>query len=146
MRYQILLVDDDEVDVMMVERAFLKAGFNPPLVIAKDGFQALNILRGEEGQPPLEMPIVIMLDINMPRMNGIEFLDAIRKDNKLKFIPTLILTSSQNQRDVCDAYNLQVAGYIVKPLEVSALAKLIGVICSYWQISEMVPSACTFKE
>jgi len=110
----LLVVEDDEVDVMGIQRTLESLKLTNPLVIADDGVDALDMLRGKNGRDKLEPPYVILLDLNMPRMNGIEFLDAIRSDPELKQAIIFILTTSESDADIMQAFKYDVAGYIVK--------------------------------
>ncbi len=110
----ILLVEDDDVDAEAVTRALKRQKLPNKLIHAGDGIEALNALRGYDGNEPLKQPYLILLDLNMPRMNGIEFLRAIRQDAELKRSVVFVLTTSNQQEDKMAAYNQQVAGYIVK--------------------------------
>ncbi|HEY9805987.1 MAG TPA: response regulator, partial [Candidatus Obscuribacterales bacterium] len=112
----LLLVDDDEVDVMNVQRAFKKNNITNPLYIAANGLEALMLLRGQNGAPMPSQRRLILLDLNMPKMNGIEFLRELRTDGDLKHIPVIVLTTSNEDSDKVEAYNLNVAGYILKPV------------------------------
>ncbi|MGD1910986.1 MAG: response regulator [Rivularia sp. (in: cyanobacteria)] len=135
----ILLVEDDEVDIMNVERAFKKVNILNPLFIAHNGLEALNMLRGKENSPA-EVPYerrLILLDLNMPKMGGIEFLQHLRNDDKLKAIPVVVLTTSNQDRDLVEAYNLNVAGYLLKPVQFSHFVKLMETLNKYWSLSEM---------
>jgi len=112
----LLLVEDDYLDIKNVERELKKINVNLPLHIARNGREALDMLRGE-GVPKLNpLPRVVMLDINMPKMNGIEFLTEIRKDPELKDLNVFIMTTSSEDTDRMAAQNLNVSGYIEKPL------------------------------
>jgi CheY-like chemotaxis protein len=108
----ILLVEDDEVDVMNVKRAFKKNNITNPLFICNNGLEALSFLRGERDASITEMPKIILLDLNMPKMGGIEFLREIRKDDHLKNISVFVMTTSNEDKDKVDAFDLNVAGYI----------------------------------
>lgn len=134
----ILLVEDDEVDVMNVRRAFKKNHITNPLYIATNGLEALAMLRGN-GEAPEVPPSrrLILLDLNMPRMNGIEFLRELRADPELKQIPAIVLTTSNEERDKVEAYNLNVAGYILKPVTFSSFVEAIGTLNRYWTLSEL---------
>ena len=112
-KLNVLLVEDDELDVMNVTRAFRKHGMDDNLFVAGDGIDALEQLRS--GNLPRER-LLILLDLNMPRMNGIEFLQELRKDPTLHRTPVVVLTTSKDERDLVDAYELNVAGYIIKPV------------------------------
>ncbi|GEO04037.1 response regulator [Adhaeribacter aerolatus] len=112
----ILLVEDDYLDIRNVERELKKINVNLPLHIARNGREALDMLRGE-GYPKIEpLPKVVMLDINMPKMNGIEFLTEIRQDPVLHDLNVFIMTTSNEETDRFAAKNLNISGYIVKPL------------------------------
>src|SRR5437879_6124904 len=116
----ILLVEDDELDVMSIRRAFKKNNIVNPLYVARDGVEALAMLRGEPGALAIpDQRQLILLDLNMPRMGGIEFLRELRADPALRATPVIVLTTSDEERDKVDAYNLNVAGYIVKPIALS---------------------------
>ena len=130
----ILLVEDDEVDVMNVKRAFDKNHITNPLFVAGNGFEALEKLRS--GEVPQSRRIVL-LDLNMPRMNGIEFLRHLRNDPALASTPVVVLTTSNNDRDKIDAFNLNVAGYLVKPVTFAEFSELMVTLNKYWTLVEM---------
>jgi CheY-like chemotaxis protein len=133
----ILLVEDDEVDVMNIKRAFKKNNITNPLYIAPNGLEALLILRGEgELHIPKERRL-ILLDLNMPKMNGIEFLRELRADPEIKHIPVVVLSTSNEDRDKVEAYNLNVAGYILKPVTFSNFIEVTATLDRYWNLSEM---------
>ncbi|WP_404789496.1 response regulator [Altericista sp. CCNU0014] len=135
----ILLVEDDEVDVMNVRRAFKKGGVSHPLFVANNGLEALNMLKSQRGQRPV-VPSdrrLILLDLNMPKMGGIEFLQALRSDPNLKSIPVVVLTTSGEDRDRVQAYNLNVAGYLLKPVTFEPFVQTMTTLSSYWSLSEM---------
>ena len=130
----ILLVEDDEVDVMNVRRAFEKNRITNPLFVATNGVEALEQLRG--GKIPRERRI-ILLDLNMPQMNGIELLREIRKDPELNPIPVVVLTTSNDERDRIEAYNLNVAGYLLKPVTFSNFCEVMAALNKYWALVEL---------
>lgn len=130
----ILLVEDDEVDVMNVKRAFEKNHITNPLFVAGDGLEALEKLRN--GEVPQGRRLVL-LDLNMPKMNGIEFLYELRKDANLAATPVVVLTTSNNERDKIEAYNLNVAGYLVKPVTFGEFSELMVTLNKYWTLVEM---------
>lgn len=109
-----VLVEDDDVDVIVLKNSFKRLKINNPIAVARDGVEALELLRGTDDAEPLEGPYVVLLDLNMPRMNGIEFLEEIRKDPKLASTIVFVLTTSDDERDKLSANNNDVAGYIVK--------------------------------
>lgn len=132
----ILLVEDDEIDRMVVKRAFAKNNITNPLLIARDGEEAYEHLKGINGNAKYEnMPKIMLLDINMPRMNGLELLSAIRDDEELKTISVFMLTTSKDDHDRLAAYKKNVAGYIIKPVSFDKLVEAIGVLNSYWNLS-----------
>lgn len=134
----ILLVEDDEVDVMNVKRAFKKNNITNPLFMASNGLEALTMLRGSGGEPqiPRERRL-ILLDLNMPKMNGIEFLRELRADPELRATPVIVLTTSNEDRDKVEAYNLNVAGYILKPVTFANFVEAMATLNKYWTLSEM---------
>lgn len=135
----ILLVEDDEVDVMNVKRAFKKNNITNPLYVSGNGLEALVMLRGNGNRP--EMPRerrLILLDLNMPKMNGIEFLRELRADPELRPIPVIVLTTSNEDRDKVEAYNLNVAGYILKPVTFSNFVEAVATLNKYWTLSEIL--------
>jgi CheY-like chemotaxis protein len=135
----VLLVEDDEVDVMNVQRAFKKGHIINPLYIASNGLEALEMLRGTPEKPPT-LPSrrrLILLDLNMPKMNGIEFLEALRADSVLKQIPVVVLTTSNEIRDRFEAYNFNVAGYLLKPITFGAFVEMMTALDKYWSLCEI---------
>jgi CheY-like chemotaxis protein len=130
----ILLVDDDDVDVMNVQRAFRRANLTNPLHLARDGEQALAMLR--DGTVPASR-LLVLLDLNMPRMNGIEFLRELRADPALRHISVVALTTSSEEQDKVEAYQLHVAGYLVKPVTFTTFVELMSVLQKYWTLMEM---------
>jgi CheY-like chemotaxis protein len=130
----ILLVDDDEIDVMTVKRAFARANIANKLYVATDGMQALALLRAD-GIPASRR--LILLDLNMPRMNGIELLREIRGDPQLQSLTVIVLTTSNEDRDRVDAYQLNVAGYLIKPVTFHAFAEVMATLNKYWTLMEM---------
>ncbi len=134
----ILLVEDDEVDVMNVQRAFKKNHIKHNLHVAGNGLEALALLRGDDKTPKLTpRPKIILLDLNMPKMNGIEFLQALRKDPELKPISVFVLTTSGEERDIIAAHQHNVAGYILKPIELESFIQALATLDRYWSLIEM---------
>lgn len=133
----IMLVEDDVVDVMTVKRAFKKVGINNPMYVANDGLVALEMLRGASSNKIDEQPKIVLLDLNMPRMSGLEFLEELRKDPALKSIVVFVLTTSRDHRDREAAYNHNVAGYIVKPVEQAQFIDSVKKMGEYWNLIEM---------
>lgn len=134
----ILLVEDDELDVMNVERAFKKNNILNPLFVAGNGLEALDMLRGVGGSPQVPQDRrIILLDLNMPRMNGIEFLRELRSDPVLNLIPVIVLTTSDEDRDKVEAFQLNVAGYILKPVTLAHFIETMATLNKYWTLSEI---------
>ncbi|AUX38098.1 MULTISPECIES: response regulator [Sorangium] len=130
----IILVEDDTVDVMNVRRAFERGKITNPLWVAGDGVEGLDLLRGT--QVPRDRRLVL-LDLNMPRMNGIEFLRELRSDASLRATPVVVLTTSNDDRDKVDAYDLNVAGYLLKPVTFMSFVELMTALNRYWTLVEM---------
>lgn len=128
----VLVIDDDEVDVVTVRRAFERKRIANRIYVAKDGIDALELLRSGE----IQRPILILLDINMPRMNGLEFLRELRKDEEHHSHVVFVLTTSSDQSDIFDAYELNIAGYMLKTEVGDGFVDAIGLIESYWRIVE----------
>ncbi|MDJ0734328.1 MAG: response regulator [Nostocaceae cyanobacterium] len=136
--FNILLVEDDEVDIMNVQRAFKKGGVNHKLYIAHNGLEALKMLRGEDEKLTYfpSKNRLILLDLNMPKMGGIDFLGHLRADAQLKSIPVVVLTTSNEDKDLIKAYNFNVAGYLLKPVSFSKFVEMMKTWDKYWTISE----------
>lgn len=133
-----LLVDDDEVDVMTVKRAFRKNKITNPLYVATNGVEALALLRGD-AMPKL-LPgqrRLILLNLNMPKMGGIEFLRELRADPELRLLPVIVLTTSNEDKDKVEAYNLNVAGYIIKPVTFNKFVEVMATLNQYWTLNEL---------
>jgi CheY-like chemotaxis protein len=132
----VLLVDDDKVDVTAVKRAFKDLRIANPLVVAKDGIDALDVLRGTNGREKLPPPYLILLDLNMPRMSGIEFLDALRQDPALKSTVVFVLTTSDAEQDRLKAQAKCISGYVLKSQAGKSFIEAISMIEHYWKIIE----------
>lgn len=130
----ILLVEDDAVDVMNVQRAFHKNHMTNPLMVASNGLEALTMLRS--GVVPADRRVVL-LDLNMPKMNGIEFLRELRADHALSLTPVVVLTTSDDERDKVTAYNLNVAGYLLKPVTFLNFVEVMAALNKYWTLVEL---------
>jgi CheY-like chemotaxis protein len=133
----ILMVDDDEVDCMNVQRAFKKSNILNPLIIAHNGVEALDRLRGTNGAEKIApTPRIILLDINMPKMNGLEFLKELRADQELHNISVFVMTTSNDDKDRIEAYNYNVAGYIIKPISFENFVAAVSILNNFWQLCE----------
>ena len=130
----ILLVDDDDIDVMNVQRAFKKANILNPVFVAGNGIEALARLR--DGSMPKQQRLVL-LDLNMPKMNGIEFLRELRADPALSMTSVVVLTTSNADRDKVDAYKLNVSGYLLKPVTFVNFVDLMVALNKFWTLVEL---------
>ena len=129
----ILLAEDDKVDAMTVKRALRDINVTNPLIIVENGEEALAFLRDVSNQKPG----LILLDLNMPKMNGIEFLEIAKKEEDIKRIPVVVLTTSQEDKDKMDRFNLGVAGYMIKPVDYMQFVEVVKTIHLYWSLSEI---------
>lgn len=132
----ILLVEDDEIDAEAVQRAFRKHRIANPITVAANGLIALEILRS--GKIP--RPNLILLDINMPRMNGIQFLQTIRQDENLRDLVVFVLTTSDDDRDKVATYDQNIAGYLVKSKVGDGFVNLVEMLDCYWRYVEFPPA------
>lgn len=129
----ILLVEDDRVDIMTVQRALKKNNVSNPLHIARTGLEALHMLRGEEGHQRISPPpALILLDLNLPKMGGIEFLRELRGDAELKDLRIIVLTSSNEPKDRAAAFEYDVDDYIVKPHSFNEFTRAMATILALW--------------
>lgn len=128
----ILLIEDDMIEVMKLNRTISKLQLNHNIIEANHGEAALKILEEKD-----ELPDIILLDLNMPKINGIEFLNILKKDDVLKYIPTIILTTSNNQKDLLECYKIGIAGYVLKPLKYEDYVLKIEKLLAYWSINEL---------
>jgi CheY-like chemotaxis protein len=118
---------------MKLNRTVAKWHVTHNIIQAKNGEEALDILQGSD-----KLPDIILLDLNMPRMNGIEFLQILKQDPELKYLPTVILTTSQNRADLLECYRIGIAGYIIKPLKYEDYEDKLQKVISYWEVNELV--------
>ena len=129
----ILLVEDDKVDVMTVKRALKDLDIKNQLVSTANGEEALEYLNNNSNNKPC----IILLDLNMPKMNGIEFLTIVKADEVLKKIPVVVLTTSNQEQDIVESFKLSVAGYIVKSVDYAEFTEAISTINVYWTLSKL---------
>ncbi len=129
----ILLVEDDRVDAMTVKRALKVIHVNNPVAVVGNGEEGVAWLN----DPQNEQPCIILLDLNMPRMNGIEFLNVIKQEERLRTIPVVVLTTSKDELDRARSFDLGVAGYMVKPVDYLQFVEVIRTINLYWTLSEL---------
>ena len=129
----LLLIEDDDVDAMTVRRALKDLRAPHTLVHAANGEEALEYLRDELNKKPC----IILLDLNMPRMNGIEFLKVVKADEQLRKIPVIVLTTSRNEKDILDSFQFHASGYMVKPAGYKEFIEAVKTINDYWALSEL---------
>ena len=129
----ILLVEDDQVDVMTVKRALKEVNVTNPVVNMENGEEALKYLR----DPDNAKPCIILLDLNMPIMNGIEFLQVVKNDMQLKRTPVVVLTTSEEEQDKISSFDLGVAGYMAKPVDYRTFVEVMRTFDNYWTTSEV---------
>lgn len=129
----VLLIEDDTIEVMKLNRTITKLKLNHKIVIANNGEEALNTLNVKNF-----LPDIILLDLNMPKMNGIEFLSILKSDENLRHIPAIILTTSKNQKDLLECYKIGIAGYVLKPLKYEDYILKIQNLLDYWSCNELI--------
>jgi CheY-like chemotaxis protein len=132
----LLVVEDDDVDVAAVRRAFATLKIDNPIVVARNGDEALACLRGDPGSPPLQAPSIVLLDLNMPKMNGIELLEEIRRDPDLRKAVVFVLTTSNAPGDRRACYERNVAGYMLKSQTGKSFLDTIAMLRTYWTLNE----------
>ncbi|MDO6595992.1 response regulator [Oceanihabitans sp. 2_MG-2023] len=132
-KLKILLIEDDMIEIMKLNRTISTLKLDHKIIEANNGEEALEILEQKDN-----LPDVILLDLNMPKINGIEFLSILKKDDVLKYIPTIILTTSNNQKDLLECYKIGVAGYVLKPLKYEDYVSKIEKLLAYWSINELI--------
>jgi CheY-like chemotaxis protein len=135
--FTILLVEDDDGDARAVQRAFQKAKIGNTMARAVDGIEALDMLRGANGQTKLSSRRILLVDLNMPRMSGIQFVKALRADEELRQSIVFILTTSKRDEDKVAAYDLNVAGYIAKATAAEDFLNLVSLLDYYSRIVEL---------
>jgi CheY-like chemotaxis protein len=129
----VMIIEDDAADVLIIKRAIKELHIKNELVQVNNGEEGLEYLKNHSNSAPC----IIFLDLNMPKMNGIEFLKIIKNDDKLKEIPVIALTTSQNHDDISSCFKTGIAGYIVKPVDYKKFVKAIRIVDLYWMISQM---------
>jgi|TARA_B100000767_G_C19472366_1_gene412683 CheY-like chemotaxis protein len=129
----IFLIEDDKIEVMKLNRTISSLNLNHNITEANNGEDALKILESKD-----KLPDIILLDLNMPKINGLEFLETLKADDVLRYIPTIILTTSSNKKDLLECYKLGIAGYVLKPLTYEDYVLKMGKILNYWSINELI--------
>lgn len=140
---KILLVEDSRDDVLLTRRALEKANIANEVDVADDGMEALDYLRAEgkfSSRDPNELPVVILLDLKMPRMGGLEFLKTLRSIEEFKFLPAVVLTSSREEQDIIESYNLGANSYIQKPVDFDQFVKAVQTLGLYWLVLNIGPN------
>ena len=127
-----MLIEDDMIEVMKLNRTISTLGMEHKIIEANNGEDALKMLRSQE------LPDLILLDLNMPKLNGIEFLSILKADDQLKYLPTVILTTSNNEKDLKECFKIGVSGYILKPLKYDDYVEKINKVLSYWSLNELI--------
>lgn len=130
---KILLIEDDTIEVMKLKRAIAKLEMEHTLIEATNGEEALSILKDDH-----ILPDIIFLDLNMPKINGLEFLRILKDDPVLRFLPTIMLTTSSNRKDILACYDIGIAGYIIKPLKYDDYVAKIEKALNYWSTNELI--------
>jgi CheY-like chemotaxis protein len=134
-RRPILLVEDDQIDVMTVRRALKDLKVSNQLEVRQNGEDALVYLKNQNQA----RPCLILLDLRMPRMNGLEFLEEIKKDQNLRTLPVVVMTSSEEEQDILQSYQHGIAGYIVKPVDYQSFVEALRTVDLYWTLSKIPP-------
>ena len=129
----ILLIEDDTIEIMKFNRVIDGFGKNHTILVARNGEEAINLLKTKT-----QVINLIVLDLNMPKINGLDFLKYIKKDNKFRFIPIIILTTSNNAKDIVTCYEIGVAGYMLKPLKYEDYVLCIENLINYWSINVLI--------
>ncbi|TBX67031.1 response regulator [Flavobacterium silvisoli] len=130
---KILFIEDDSIEVMKFNRVLSQLELNHQIIEANNGEDALTLLKEKEN-----LPHIIILDLNMPKLNGIEFLTILKNDSLLKYIPAIILTTSSNFKDLKECYKIGIAGYILKPLKYEDYVSKIRKLLDYWSCNELI--------
>ena len=130
---KILLIEDDAIEVMKFKRVLSNLEFNHTIVEANNGEEGLKLLNIKD-----QMPNIILVDLNMPRIDGIEFLSNLKMNDKLKHIPAVVLTTSNNLKDLKKCYEIGIAGYILKPLKYEEYTTKIESLLTYWSMNELI--------
>jgi two-component system response regulator len=138
----ILLVEDNPDDMDLTIRAFKKNNISNKVIVAKDGVEALDYLRGTgmyAGRDARDLPVVVLLDLNLPKINGLEILRSIRQDERTSIVPVVILTSSVEQKDVVEGYKLGANSYIRKPVDFEQFSEAVKLLGLYWILWNEAP-------
>ncbi len=129
----VLLIEDDKIEKMKVRRTMETLGLPHKIKEANNGEEALEVLNGPES-----LPDIILLDLNMPKLNGLEFLQILKNDDRLKYLPVIIVTTSANYKDLKRCYEIGIAGYITKPLKYEKYMEKLKIVLDYWSFNELI--------
>ena len=129
----VFFIEDDAIETMKLNRTVSKLQLKHKITEAKNGEEALAFLRSDE-----VLPDIILLDLNMPKMSGIEFLGILKEDPILKYLPTIVLTTSENRADLLECYRIGIAGYVIKPLKYEDYEIKMASVFTYWECNELV--------
>lgn len=132
-KLEILLIEDDKIDVKTIKRALKELKITNPIEVCENGLEGLEYLNNSKNKKPG----IILLDLNMPKMNGLEFLQERQKNKNLKLIPVVVLTTSKTEQDKIESFKLGVAGYMIKPVDYLKFVEVIKTIDLYWTLSEL---------
>ena len=132
-KLKVLLIEDDQIEVIKLKRALSKLELEHVLIEAANGEVALEVLKGNEIHPD-----IVFLDLNMPKINGLEFLKILKNDDVFRYLPVIILTTSVNRKDILECYRIGIAGYILKPLKYEEYVYKIGRTLDYWSVNELI--------
>lgn len=129
----ILLIEDDSLEIMKFNRVINNFEKKHTILVARNGEEAINLLNTKT-----HVINLIVLDLNMPKINGVDFLKFIKKDNKFRFIPAIVLTTSNNSKDILECYEIGIAGYIIKPLKYEDYVVCIENLMNYWSVNKLI--------
>jgi CheY-like chemotaxis protein len=144
-RWEILLVEDNPADVLLTREALAELQVQHRLMVAEDGLAALKYLTAEPGGEPANRPDLILLDLNLPRMSGLEFLAVVKSSEQFKSIPVIVMSSSAAQDDVSAAYRLNANSYMQKPLEIDQFIRAMDNIRTFWLETALLPAGSPGK-
>lgn len=142
---KILLIDDNPNDVELTKRALQKSNIGNEFIVVEDGVEALNYFFGEDSESGCateELPVVVLLDLNLPRVNGLDVLRRMRESEKTKFVPVIILTSSNEEKDIISSYGLGANSFVRKPVKFNDFAEAIRLQGLYWLVINQTASNC----
>ena len=137
----ILLVEDNADDVALTIRALRKNNLMNEIIVARDGAEANELLFGTESSPPIKLPELVLLDINMPKVSGLEVLELIRANERTRLLPVVVMTTSDEEKDRVESYRLGANSYVAKPVEFAEFSKAVMQLGMYWLVFNVGPYA-----